>query len=568
LGRRTKQLLAAVMTRLELASVAARFHVFALILCGAYALALLASRLLAIIPNCFGPLDLVALAAGALVLALAFHRRPSIKDASRRVDVRMRTDDLFLTTALIERSHSPAEAAQVQPAEFKPLVLAQAEEKAAKIAPRAVVPFAWAMKAACVTAAACVLLAGIFLLPQLDPFGKEKERQRIAQEYRKLQDSRKATSLRLAQLQKKETDAELSKQVAQAINDLKQTFQTMKPEDRKANIEQFKTVQAELAEMWRNASEQKLQDNFGKGFEPQKFGSADMQKIEQWRQDIQQGRADSLNKEISQLKADLDTLSKMSEGKEKKELQESIARRMKELSDFAAKEMGSKNADAALERALEQLAMADNPAMMEDALRAAQQSLELTNEEMKSLAQAARDLQALEDGLKALQMAKRLNEAGGCDGKECQGCQGMTDYCDLFEKLMKERRIVGVGTGGEGIGRGGNPPEDPTLETGYKPEKSRTSLTAGKLLLNMKTRGVSDTGDARQVYEDQLKAVKQGVSEAILHEQVPPAYHETIRKYFDSLTPAGAPSTAPDEQRRPASIDAQPPEAANEPPKE
>ncbi len=29
--------------------------------------------------------------------------------------------------------------------------------------------------------------------------------------------------------------------------------------------------------------------------------------------------------------------------------------------------------------------------------------------------------------------------------------------------------------------------------------------------------------------------MKQGVSEAIVHEQIPPAYHETIRKYFDTL---------------------------------
>jgi hypothetical protein len=63
-------------------------------------------------------------------------------------------------------------------------------------------------------------------------------------------------------------------------------------------------------------------------------------------------------------------------------------------------------------------------------------------------------------------------------------------------------------------------------------------VTAGKVLLSMQTKGLSDTGEAEENYAKSISEVKQGVSEAILQEQVPPGYHEEIKKYFDTLKPA------------------------------
>ena len=97
---------------------------------------------------------------------------------------------------------------------------------------------------------------------------------------------------------------------------------------------------------------------------------------------------------------------------------------------------------------------------------------------------------------------------------------------------------------GAGVGVGGLAPEDASLETDYKSQKSRSALTAGKILLSLKTRGVSDPGEARVEYADYVGQVKQGVSEAILHEEVPPAYHDSVRKYFDTMeaSDAGGPA--------------------------
>ena len=98
--------------------------------------------------------------------------------------------------------------------------------------------------------------------------------------------------------------------------------------------------------------------------------------------------------------------------------------------------------------------------------------------------------------------------------------------------------------GGPGIGKGGKAPEKPEEKTDFKSERSRSALTAGKILLQWKTKEVSDPGTMRENYQSQLDAVKQGVTEAILQEQVPPGYHEAIQKYFDSLkeTPVEQPA--------------------------
>ena len=85
------------------------------------------------------------------------------------------------------------------------------------------------------------------------------------------------------------------------------------------------------------------------------------------------------------------------------------------------------------------------------------------------------------------------------------------------------------------MGRGGQAPEDDTLETEYKSELSRSAMTAGKMLMQWKTKGLGRRGRAREDFLRSVREVKQGVSEAIRREQVPPGYHDAIRKYFDSI---------------------------------
>jgi hypothetical protein len=55
------------------------------------------------------------------------------------------------------------------------------------------------------------------------------------------------------------------------------------------------------------------------------------------------------------------------------------------------------------------------------------------------------------------------------------------------------------------------------------------------MLLQWKTKELGEAGARNDDYRAALREVKQGVSEAIISEQVPPGYHATIQKYFDSL---------------------------------
>jgi hypothetical protein len=86
-----------------------------------------------------------------------------------------------------------------------------------------------------------------------------------------------------------------------------------------------------------------------------------------------------------------------------------------------------------------------------------------------------------------------------------------------------------------GLGAGGKAPEDESSVTAFRPEKTNTNLTAGKMLLEWKTSEVGESGPRADALRDGIQQLKQGVSEAIVAEQIPPGYHAAIQKYFDSL---------------------------------
>ena len=55
----------------------------------------------------------------------------------------------------------------------------------------------------------------------------------------------------------------------------------------------------------------------------------------------------------------------------------------------------------------------------------------------------------------------------------------------------------------------------------------------------------AEKGALREDYLEQVRDVTQGVTEAIVQEQIPPGYHESIQQYFHSLQPEGAESAVP-----------------------
>jgi hypothetical protein len=90
---------------------------------------------------------------------------------------------------------------------------------------------------------------------------------------------------------------------------------------------------------------------------------------------------------------------------------------------------------------------------------------------------------------------------------------------------------------GQGAGELEAMADDDSVKTDFEDETSKSAIKKGKILLSLKTKGVSEDED--EDFELQYNAIvsdlKQSVSEAIDQEQIPPGYHESIKKYFDSL---------------------------------
>jgi tetratricopeptide (TPR) repeat protein len=560
---KTRRLLNQMAWRLRLVSVGNRFHLFALVLAGVYLAVLLVSRFLGLIPNVFHLVTLAVVPVTALVLAAMFHRRYSLSAAARSVDEKMSTKDLFLTASMIESA----------PGEYKLLVVEDAEKQAGSVVPHTVAPFRWLRPAGNLACAHAVLILAVLYLPQFDPFGKEEHRKKIEDRANRLEDTKKAVVMRSETLTAKQSDDKES-EADKALKELLKTFQEFKPLDKEGNLKRMQDHQKELGKMWRDLNEQKLKNALNDQAAKQAFGMPS-EKHREWKEGMEKGDMAGLQDEMKRLQDVAKQLSDMPDGADKERLKDQLQRDLQQLRDFMAREMNSQPMDAALARALEQLALADTTELADDAMKALAESMNLSQRELQNLAESLKDLQNLEEALKTLQMAKQLNEQG--DGHKCDQpgncpgsgkCSGLgqgqgqgqgkvqgqglgsgsgktiADYAKLYEQLLAQGRGDGDGTGnrpgmggmgGPGQGRGGKAPEDDSITTGFKSEKEKTQLLAGKILMQMKTKGLSDPGKANEQYLQSVRDVRQGVSEAIVQEQVPPAYHDAIQKYFDSL---------------------------------
>ena len=519
----TQRLMRQTSARQFVAALGGRFHVALLVCAALYLALLLTARLLGLIPDRFTPATLAAVPALALLAALVLARRASAKSVARLIDTRTGGKDLFLTAAMI------AEA----PGEFAPIVIGQAEAQAEKLRAAEVVPFPWQRGARDLFGALAMLFLAIHFLPQLDPFKKTEQRKKTAQIEEKLEQTKKTTALRTAQLA--ETGDRQSEQVKLALQQLDKVFKEAKPQDREGNLKKLGEEQKEIGELWRKVtSDLKPLDKAA-----QSFGATDLKKLQQLRDELKKGDVSGWKKEMGEIRDALRKLAALPDGAEKRAAQEQIMEQLNELAQAMKQEMNSPQVAAALERAMQQLDMAKLGELSKEATQAAMASLQLSEEELKQLSQSIKDGKALEDALKNLQMAKQLAQQGKLDGAEAKGANGVAD----FEKLFREK-MAGLGQSdgegqdsgnGPGIGNGAKRPEDETAKTGFKTEKDISPITGGKMLLEWKTKEVGDTGARAAEYRDHVQRVKQGVSEAIQQEQVPPGYHEAIKKYFDTL---------------------------------
>lgn len=540
-----------VRTRLLLAAIGLRLFVAFVVASIGYAIALLVSRFLGVIPqDWFVWESLAVIPAAAILITAAWHKRPATEDAARRIDQHAGSKDLFLTLTMLDSAAG----------DYRPLVSHSAESKAASIRPNLVVPFQGAERFAYATAAVLVLALGIWKLPQFDPFGKVQAATEVKQRVEKLVESKKATEQRAAQLKQHETgDEDVSPEVKAATDELKTAFRKMKPLEKGENLKTLVREQKILGEMWRRISAEKLKDLLNQSNQNQQFGANENPKLQKWTKELQEGSTESLQQQIDQILKDAQELANTEDPAKRAELEQKIKKELKELQQLANDKLNSKPLNAALERALKQLESSKMEDLKKDALDALEKSLELTKLELKEIAQDAKDMKQLEEALKTIQMAKALNDKEKLDGEETEDAQTIEDYAELYAQMMAEMGEMAMEEGdGDGDpendtqrGEGSDPEsEDDSVVTSFKAEQSKSQIVAGKVLMSIKSKGLSDSGEAVKQYEKQLGKVKQGVSEAILQEQIPPGYIDGIKSYFDTLekaAPGGLqqPKTAP-----------------------
>jgi hypothetical protein len=473
----------------------------------------------------------VMAAAGAALLAgvaaTVWRRRLAPLDLARLIDRRTDSRDLFLTAAMIEGS----------PGEYRPLVLNQAEQRAAAIHARQVLPFHWKTGAQ-QAVGACVLLGLTTLyLPQWDVLGKGRERRQVEQRKAQLEDTRRATILRIADLQKQAGEPS---RVEQAIAALEQTFQKAKPTEKEANLQRLTEHQKTLGEQWRQKADPQLMKALASERVDQSFGRGDPRQAEQMKEALRKGDVSALKKQLNDLQKQAERLAAMPDSSEKRQGRDQLQRQLGAMADAASKALPSPGLNASMSRALDQLSRGASPQMSSSALQATAESLGLSVQEAEALARSMQDLKSLEDALKSAQLAKQLNDQGKLNGAECAECKGIEDYAALYARVLgkQDKRGTGPGMGtNPGQGFGGKAQENGGAKTAYKPEKSPTALSGGKMLMQWKTNEASEPGLASQDYLASIQQAKQGVSEAIVQEQVPPGYHRAIQKYFDVLPP-------------------------------
>lgn len=518
--------------RQRLVSLARLGRSYLLIALGGCAVIVLVSRLLGLFPVWFAPLTLAVFPAAALILAIFFNRRTGASDAARLADARMGTHDLFLTASVIGGSLGG----------YQDLVLKQAGERAAAAEPQKIVPFHWRQDALRMGAAAVLLAAGVFLLPHFDPFQFQQKQKQLSAQQGHVQELAKATAARAALIEQNHAGQQ-TEMVKEAVASLENVFKTAKPNDQAGNQARLNEQQKSLGQLWKQASEEKLKNGLNLPPPTQSFGLADPAKAQQLQKDLQKGDVSSAKKELEDLKQMAQQLAATKDPVAREKLRQEIMDRLQSLKDSLDQQVNSQAMDNDLQRAMEQLAMANTPELASEALKGLSDSMQLSQKELDQLAKAMSDMKNLEDALKALQAAKALNAMKGLDGSDFVKLGDLESYCAYCQGECESQR---PGNGlGPGHGYGPRPHGDDSAASGFHPEKAPSPLQPGKMLMEWKTKEVSESGPAREEYLRAVQDVRQQASEAVVEEQIPPGYQDAIKKYFDTLHNDTAASTQP-----------------------
>lgn len=520
----------------------------------------------------------------AALAAVIVVRKPTSLEAARRIDACCGASDLFLTLAQLESSAGA----------WQPVIAEQAGVKAAELRPSAIVPWRWQRPLARSVAAVAVFVCAALFLPQFDPFGAVDSASGAVAVRRDLQDSRRETTNRLAELSARHESAESSSEFDQSFAELAAELRRLTTDRSASGLKELDARQREIEARWREA---RTGDEVSRVLEQaqatQFFGAGD-QRSRQWVEELADGQTQSVDEEFASLESDLEKLASASDGAERQQLEKQVRQAMAELQRFAGNQLQSQPMEAAMKRAMSQLDSSRlDSGLQAEAAEASKDSLELAQAELHEIANDAAQLASLEQALNAIQSAKQLAQQGtsqpanGIGRNEATIQEFVEQYADLQGEagqpgndsppgaegqagppgqqvassgVQSDSELPGTGSStrpegaanesegnssGDGPGRSAAR-ENQLAETRFRDAREAAALDASRRLMAMRRQGVSDTGEISQEYRELVRSLQKRVSTAIEVEEIPPGYVSGIRSYFDSLDqespPAGAAS--------------------------
>jgi hypothetical protein len=539
-----------VQARLRTVSVAQSLHRWTLGGLIVACLAVLIVRLAGLLPpDRQRPEWLLVFPATAALAAWLFHRRVERTAAARAVDQHAKTNDLFLTLATLSSSAG----------EYQPLVEHSAAAAATRIVPAEVVPFKVQRPVGIQACVLCVLALMVWLIPTLDPFGKVEAATKVQKQKKEIEVIRKVVKTRDEELKSVvQVAEERESKISDRMQELMGALRKMKPAETKPNSQVLQNNRQSLNELWKNVSNEELREMLSQSISDQQFGGSRAQKMNEWLKQLQEGNAEQLQQQLDQAQETMESMLEAKTPEERQKLASQLRKQLQDLKKFSSEKAGSKDLENALSQALKSLEavasqkkngesegsesegeLGENE-MSQEAQQALKESLELSKKELQEIARSAKDMKQLEEALKTLQQAEKLNNEGQLDGEQCENCNSLSDYAEMYNQMMNGRGTNGQA---ERDTPGAIQDEDNSDPEGYKDEKSKTQIQAGKVLLSIKTKEAATEKDfdpeELKKYESTVTEIKAGVQAAIENEQIPPGYVDGIKNYFDNLeTPA------------------------------
>ncbi len=464
----------------------------------------------------------VLLAPLALGFAVAFflHKAPGRFDAARMADDSLDSKDLFQTAVSIRDPDVG----------YARVSLSDAEDASARIKPEKSVPFTFHKRLWILAFSLLLLAVCVRFVPRCDPFGRDEARKRAAENRRRSEKIAKSVERRLDVL--KNTATKNSPEVEKLLREVKENFNKLRKSRMGENEKSLKRAKSALDEMWRRKASERLADKTALSL-GRKLGVLGT-KERAWLDQMKKRDYSGIKKEIDEIRRLAADIASTSDPAEREKKKEELKKRLEKLRDFVASRMGSKSAQSALQSALQQLNMAGMPGVNQaQALKSLGNALNLAGRELQRLQQQANDISNLEMASKACQLARELNKLKAAMAANASGLQSMEDYAKFYQECVAKCKGKGKRKKpGSPGGGGGKVPENDKAKTSMKDERSSSHLQPGKIIASWKVKGQGKKGEAEINYTETRDDVKQDVNEAILKEEVPPGYHDTIKQYF------------------------------------